>query len=410
MPAGTIALTNGSATVTGTGTAFTNEFKTGDFLGVVVGGVPYTLIVSGITSDTSLTTAASFTGPSTSGLAWYAVPATLQTAITQQAMNDMSKVIRGMIQEKANWQQVYSVTGNITVKLPDGSTFTGPSWGYMASQYANKLDKSQNLKDIQDTAAARTNLQLGNSSTANIGSASGTVAAGDDGRINGALQKSGGQITGSIQHNAPGAYRTNTAGARYNAFGNTYLDVDRWTQIDVGVGATVYQQVAAVPGQYLGLIFGVGDSGFHIFRHDGKIVTNAGNVQISASDGRIKTKAGKPEGSALDRVLKLARTAVQDYKWLRYQVDINNYRYEQPQRGFIAQDAYAVDATYADRPQNGADTDMPKSGENIWGLNTNAILGDAVLAIEKLNELLLQKNSQIIELQKRMKAIDGLDA
>lgn len=142
MPAGNIALTNGSATVTGTGTSFTTELKTGDFLGVVVGGVPYTLIVSAIASDTSLTIATAFTGPTTGGLAWNAVPATLQTAITQQAMNDMSRVLRGMIQEKANWQQVYSGTGTITVKLPDGSTYSGPAWSGITASLNTKADKT----------------------------------------------------------------------------------------------------------------------------------------------------------------------------------------------------------------------------------------------------------------------------
>ncbi|MGK6325779.1 tail fiber domain-containing protein [Erwinia sp. DT-104] len=142
MPAGTITLTNGSATVTGISTAFTTELKAGDFLGVIVGGVPYTLIVTTIASNTSLTIASSFTGPTTSGLAWYAVPATLQTAITQQAMNDMSKVIRGMIQEKANWQGFYTGTGNTTIKLPDGTSVTGPSWPAMVNTISGKLDRS----------------------------------------------------------------------------------------------------------------------------------------------------------------------------------------------------------------------------------------------------------------------------
>lgn len=42
----------------------------------------------------------------------------------------------------------------------------------------------------KDAAGARTNLGLGNSSTRNVGTVSGTVAAGDDSRITGAMQQS----------------------------------------------------------------------------------------------------------------------------------------------------------------------------------------------------------------------------
>ncbi|MDU6435403.1 MAG: tail fiber domain-containing protein, partial [Pantoea sp.] len=46
MPAGTITVTNGSATVTGSGTSFTTELKAGDFIGINVGGTTYTLVVA----------------------------------------------------------------------------------------------------------------------------------------------------------------------------------------------------------------------------------------------------------------------------------------------------------------------------------------------------------------------------
>ena len=51
----------------------------------------------------------------------------------------------------------------------------------------------------KDAAGARTNLELGNSATKNTGTAAGTVAAGDDSRITGALQKTGGDVTGALR-------------------------------------------------------------------------------------------------------------------------------------------------------------------------------------------------------------------
>ncbi|MGV3980270.1 hypothetical protein ACV8T2_11050, partial [Citrobacter freundii] len=50
-----------------------------------------------------------------------------------------------------------------------------------------------------DAAGARANLELGNSATKNTGAVAGTVAAGDDSRITGALQKTGGDVTGPLR-------------------------------------------------------------------------------------------------------------------------------------------------------------------------------------------------------------------
>ena len=59
-----------------------------------------------------------------------------------------------------------------------------------------RLAKDRNLSDLPNTALARQNLELGDSSTRNVGTTAGTVASGDDARITGAMQKSqnGGDI------------------------------------------------------------------------------------------------------------------------------------------------------------------------------------------------------------------------
>ncbi|HIH5133348.1 TPA: phage tail protein, partial [Citrobacter freundii] len=59
-----------------------------------------------------------------------------------------------------------------------------------------RLAKDRNLADLPNPALARQNLQLGNSSTKNTGTTADTVAAGDDARITGAMQKNqnGGDI------------------------------------------------------------------------------------------------------------------------------------------------------------------------------------------------------------------------
>ncbi|MFD6934670.1 SGNH/GDSL hydrolase family protein [Streptomyces goshikiensis] len=53
---------------------------------------------------------------------------------------------------------------------------------------ANKLSKTSNLADLVNPVTARTNLGLGAAATRAVGTAAGTVAAGDDIRITGAVQ------------------------------------------------------------------------------------------------------------------------------------------------------------------------------------------------------------------------------
>ena len=57
------------------------------------------------------------------------------------------------------------------------------------SRITGALQKESNLSDLTDTAEARENLELGNSATRDVGTSEGMVAAGDDSRITGALQK-----------------------------------------------------------------------------------------------------------------------------------------------------------------------------------------------------------------------------
>lgn len=179
MSAGTITLTNGSAIVGGTGTSFATELAAGDFIVSTVGGVPYTLPVKSVKSNAQLTLVSNFTGPTQSGAAWSAVPRVALNMVTAALVAQSAEALRGLNYDKQNWQQVYSAAGNITVKLPDGTTFTGPSWKYLSDNMATKsggaVPVNQGGTGSTTASGARTNLELGNSATKNVGSNSGDV-------------------------------------------------------------------------------------------------------------------------------------------------------------------------------------------------------------------------------------------
>lgn len=202
MSAGTITITNGSAIVGGVDTTFSTELAPGDFIVTTVGGVPYTLPIMTVDSDTQLTLVSNFTGPTQAGAAWSAVPRVALNLVTAALVAQSAEALRGLNYDKQNWQQIFSSDVTATVKLPDGSSFTGPSWKYMSENMATKsggaVPVNQGGTGSTTASGARTNLGLGDSATMNVGTAAGTVAAGDDNRLSTLEGKTGGSIKGAV--------------------------------------------------------------------------------------------------------------------------------------------------------------------------------------------------------------------
>ncbi|MEB2418297.1 phage tail protein [Citrobacter sp. R-1.5.2] len=202
MSAGTLTLTNNSAQVSGAGTLFTTELAAGDFVVATVGGIPYTLPVKTIESNTGLTLVSNFTGPTQSGAAWSAVPRVALNMVTAALVTQGAEALRGLNYDKQNWQQFFTADGDVTITLPDTSQTTGPSAKKLISSVSLKADKSA-LNDYAKKGAnsditsleglttplsitrggtgsnsesgARTKLGLGTSATRNAGKSTGNV-------------------------------------------------------------------------------------------------------------------------------------------------------------------------------------------------------------------------------------------
>ena len=222
MSAGTLTLTNNSALVTGSDTTFSTEIAAGDFIVVTVGGIPYTLPVKSVESGTALTLVSNFTGPTQSGAAWSAVPRVALNMVTAAMVVQNTQALLGLNYDKQNWQQVFSDTGTITVKLPDQSTFTGPSWKYLADNMATKsngaVPVNQGGTGSTTSSGARTTLGLGSVATLNSGVSAGNVP------VLGNANIAGSQLLRLSSSNTPGiAYASNytaTIAAAFNIGNN----------------------------------------------------------------------------------------------------------------------------------------------------------------------------------------------
>lgn len=390
MPAGTLTLTNNSDSVSGTGTAFSTELVAGDFVVVTVGGIPYTLPVKSIESDTALTLVSNFTGPTQSGAGWNAVPRVAMNLVTAAVVTQAAEALRGLNYDKQNWQLLFSATSDFTVRLPDGSTFTGPSWNSFVSALDGKAAKGAN-SDITSltglttaltleqggtgattAAAARTKLELGNSATKNVGTATGTVAAGDDDRLGTVGGKSGGEISSPITVRGVGLNPKLVAShLDYNpSLGGNAI----WI---VGMTGTenIMQYVTEVTGQYYSLttVWRVaGQQQFWTQTSTGRYITPLGELAVQGSDVRIKNDFTPPKSGAWARVEAIG---ICEFKYNGSDI---------PQRGFLAQQMGDIDSMYVFTAGKAED----ESGEefDILNVNDRAVMADMIAVIQELQQ------------------------
>lgn len=366
MSAGTITLTNGSAIVGGSGTSFATELAAGDFIVSTVGGVDYTLPVKSVESNTQLTLVSNFTGPTQSGAAWSAVPRVALNMVTAALVAQSAEALRGLNYDKQNWQSIFSGNGNITITLPDGTTWTGPAWNSITTSLAGKAAKGAN-KDITSLSGlttalsvaqggtgsttesgARTNLGLGNSAIRDVGTDAGTVAAGDDARLSKLTV-----VTSPAGLQVIGARLDAPAGIACHGGANSNATVDVFS---------IYWTAAAGPHLYIN-------------------TSDLGQFQLNTSDERLKEKVRDiTDESCLERVIK---QNIVEYQWKDKEM-----RGDQTHRGFIAQQVGEIDPML-----------ITGSEDSQYGLDLIALLADAYGAIKGMKKQIDELSEEIANMK-----------
>ncbi|MFS3466844.1 tail fiber domain-containing protein [Citrobacter freundii] len=390
MSAGTLTLTNNSAAVAGNGTAFTTEVAAGDFIVVTVGGVPYTLPIKSVESGTALTLVSNFTGPTQSGAAWSAVPRMALNMVTAALVAQSAEALRGLNYDKQNWQQLFSAPGMITVKLPDGSSFPGPSWKYLADNMATKSDGAvpvnQGGTGSTTASGARTNLGLGNSATRDVGTETGTVAAGNDPRLNTVNGKTSGVVKGDFfsLDNSYGhitqllTYNTGTAGTHFGGMSMKRPNSQGW----------ILSQYTTTDYEVQSVTIGIDAPGANvnwIFNRNGQ----ATGTWVNNSDSRIK-KDIKPIPDPL-----VAMKKIRGCSWTRLDSGVTGF-------GFIAQEVQEVFPEAVHDFGQSMTMEDGKEVENVLSVDTSGV--SAALHHEAILALMVE----IEELKTEMKSLTGV--
>ncbi|MGJ3448632.1 gp53-like domain-containing protein [Enterobacter sp. PTB] len=201
MSAGFISLKNNSTAVTGSGTDFKTDLAEGDFIIATVGGVTYTLPVKTITDATNLIMAREYNGPAQGNIAWTAMPRDTLNSISAQIAADTAYAIRSRILEINNWYQLLETNGDVTIKMADGSTYTGPSWLKICDlANASDLSKIQPLADqIHRDATQVAGDKTAADNSAKAASASASGAASSATAAKGSADTAGGSATAAAK-------------------------------------------------------------------------------------------------------------------------------------------------------------------------------------------------------------------
>ncbi|UAN38778.1 tail fiber domain-containing protein [Enterobacter asburiae] len=194
---GTIAINGNTATGTGTNwTAPASQVRAGQTI-IVMSNPVQLFQISSVNSTTSMTVTPA-ASPALSGQKYGILVSDIISV--DGLAQAMSQLIKEYDENIGAWETFATTSANqsITVTI-NGTSVTIPGIGKLAQKGSNgAVAVTDGGTGATNAADARTNLGLGNSATKNIGTAAGTVAAGDDSRFGTVNGNSGGVITGAV--------------------------------------------------------------------------------------------------------------------------------------------------------------------------------------------------------------------
>ncbi|WP_277761517.1 tail fiber domain-containing protein [Pseudomonas sp. A34-9] len=323
---GTVAVTNGSTTVIGTNADFAANSRIGDaFIGPDGGSYE----IGNVASATVISIIPAYKGPTASGVAYAIMPVQGYPKALADSFNSINR-------QWGSKLEALGTTGNYDV-LPvlKGGTGATTSGDALVNLGAAKSGANGDITSItgmttalsvtqggtggKTQAAARTGLGLGGAAVLDVGTAAGTVAAGNDSRITGAVQTgSAANVLTLRLNNGPtlsssGGYLISNAvffPPGYRSNNGTSAGSNQWNLFWAGSGMQVWV--------------------------DG---SNTGTIQYTASDERIKEDIEYVQDTAGDLSLVESLRPVTYRFSERGPVSRSGLK-----RGFIAQDVMQSDS------------------------------------------------------------------
>ncbi|EGI4554977.1 tail fiber domain-containing protein [Escherichia coli] len=402
---GTIAINGNTATGTGTNwTAPASQVRAGQTI-IVMSNPVQLFQISSVNSATSMTVTPA-ASPALSGQKYGILVSDIISV--DGLAQAMSQLIKEYDENIGAWETFATTSANQTITVTiNGTTVTIPGIGKLVQKGSNgAVAVADGGTGATNAADARTNLDLGNSATRNVGTAAGTVAAGDDSRLGSVNGKTGGTISSAVTINGVGGgatdWHTNAGGGlgvRKGSGGDNSIEMNNTTN-DSSQGNYVNQIVGKwYSGSWaLGAIRSgstpldrvqlnvIAESGgaatSFMFYPDGR---GTGGQWVSLSDARIK----KDIARISDPLIKMK--AIKGCFWERIDNETTGY-------GFIAQD---VEQVFPEAVKGGYDITL-EDGTVIPDVKTVDTYG---VAAALHHEAILALMDQVEDLKKKLDAL-----